>query len=154
MPDGADEDVHSFVGGLRDGSAGPHIGSFYDEMQETMMRNVGVYREESGMRRAIEDLRSLRERWNELRAQEEGGAFSNEVLGIFELRNLLDLALITAESAVNRRESRGAHSREDYPDRDDEEWLIHTLAVLSDDSVAIDYQSVDVSRWEPKPRVY
>jgi succinate dehydrogenase / fumarate reductase flavoprotein subunit len=75
-------------------------------------------------------------------------------LEILELGNLLDLALITAESARNRKESRGAHSREDFPDRDDENWLKHTLAWLDQDVVRIEYKPVDLSLWEPKPRMY
>ncbi|MFP4376560.1 MAG: succinate dehydrogenase/fumarate reductase flavoprotein subunit, partial [Spirochaetales bacterium] len=71
-----------------------------------------------------------------------------------ELENLLDLSLITAASAVNRKESRGAHSREDFPDRDDPNWLKHTLASLDGNDVKIDYKEVDTSIWEPKPRKY
>ena len=68
--------------------------------------------------------------------------------------NLLDLSLITAASALNRQESRGAHSREDFPERDDENWLKHTLAYLEGDTVRFDYKPVDTSIWEPKPRTY
>ena len=71
-----------------------------------------------------------------------------------ELGNLLDLALITAESALNRQESRGAHAREDFPERDDAQWLNHTLCHLEEDRVTLTTREVDTSRWEPKPRVY
>ena len=81
-------------------------------------------------------------------------AFNSEVLDVFEIGNLLDLALLTAESALNREESRGAHSREDFPERDDENWLKHTLAVLQNDRVEIGYKEVTLGRFEPKPRVY
>jgi succinate dehydrogenase / fumarate reductase flavoprotein subunit len=75
-------------------------------------------------------------------------------LEIIELGNLLDLSLLTAASALNRTESRGAHSREDYAERDDDNWLKHTLAYLEGDEVRIDHKAVDISIWEPKPRTY
>jgi succinate dehydrogenase / fumarate reductase flavoprotein subunit len=89
-----------------------------------------------------------------VRVQDTGGTFNTDLLEMIELGNLLDLSLITAVSAENRKESRGAHAREDFPERDDENWLRHTLAVLERDDVKIDSKEVDTSRWEPKPRVY
>ena len=99
-------------------------------------------------------MKELRQRAKELRLQDSNQSFNNEVLEIIELRNLLDLSLSTAAAALNRKESRGAHSREDYPERDDDNWLKHTLVSLKDDEVSIAYKDVDLSRWEPKPRVY
>ena len=139
---------------LNDGQKSPPIGAFYRELQSTMMRNIGVYRREEDMRASISDIRKIREQFLELRCQDSSEAFNNDILEILEIENLLDLALITAESAINRTESRGAHSREDYPDRNDDEWLKHTLADLDGDTVNISYKEVDVSRWQPKPRVY
>ena len=81
-------------------------------------------------------------------------AYNTNVLELLELHNLLDLALITAASADSRKESRGAHAREDFPDRDDQQYLKHTLAWLEGKSVRIGHKSVDLSIWKPKPRVY
>ena len=70
------------------------------------------------------------------------------------VHQMLDLAEVTAESALARKESRGAHSREDYPERDDENWLVHTLAYRTDSGVELKYKPVTVTRFEPKPRTY
>ncbi|MBW1842571.1 MAG: succinate dehydrogenase/fumarate reductase flavoprotein subunit, partial [Deltaproteobacteria bacterium] len=104
--------------------------------------------------RAVEKIQDLRSRYSEVRIDDTSKSFNTDLLEIIELSNLLDLSLVTAVSAENRRESRGAHSREDYPERDDPNWLKHTLAVLDGDQVRIDYKTVDTSVWEPKARVY
>jgi succinate dehydrogenase / fumarate reductase flavoprotein subunit len=129
-------------------------GHFYEEMQNTMMSNVGVYRTADRMKQAVKDVGRLREEFEEVGVADETKSFNAEVLHVLELGNLLDLSLVTAESALNRTESRGAHSREDFPERDDTNWLKHTLASLKDGKVSIDYKSVDVSIWKPKPRTY
>lgn len=139
---------------LTDGKKGPHGEKIREKMQFVMMENIGVYRNEAGMAKAVDVLRELREAYTKVRVQDRSKAFNTNLLEILELGNLLDLALITAESARNRKESRGAHSREDFPDRDDENWLKHTLAWLDQDAVRIDYKPVDISIWEPKPRMY
>ncbi len=129
-------------------------GHFYEEMQNTMMSNVGVYRTADRMKQAVKDVGRLREEFEEVGVADETKSFNAEVLHVLELGNLLDLSLVTAESALNRTESRGAHSREDFPERDDTNWLKHTLASLKGGKVSIDYKSVDVSIWKPKPRTY
>jgi succinate dehydrogenase / fumarate reductase flavoprotein subunit len=154
FPEGAEERATAKIDRLHDGSSGPHVGPFYTEMQETMMSKVGVYRNEKPMTEAVDEIQKLRERYHEVRTEDPNRAFNSDILGILELENLLDLSLITAASALNRQESRGAHSREDYPDRDDPNWLKHTLTSLDGDTVTIDYKGVDTSIWEPKPRKY
>ncbi len=139
---------------LKDGKKGPHGGHILEELQITMMENVGIYRNERDMARAVEKIQGLRKRYLDVRVQDRSDSFNTDLLDLIELGNLLDLALITAASALNRRESRGAHSREDFPDRDDGQWLKHTLAFLDGNRVQIDYKPVDTSIWSPKPRKY
>lgn len=147
-------DARAWIKRLMDGTSGPHGGHISDEMQTTMMEKVGIYRNEKEMQAAVDEIQALRTRYQSVRVQDSGKQFNTDLLEIIELGNLLDLSLITAVSALNRQESRGAHSREDYPERDDDTWLKHTLASLDGDTVTIDYKPVDTSIWEPKPRSY
>ncbi len=142
------------IDALRNRKGGRHVGPIMHRMQEVMMEKVGVYRTQEAMDKAVEEIRGLREDFKEIAVQDTGAGFNAEVLQIMELENLLDLSLVTAAGAANRTESRGAHAREDYPERDDDDWLKHTMATLDGDRVDIDYKSVDVSIWEPKPRTY
>jgi len=124
------------------------------ELQEVMMDNVGVFRIEGQIQAAVDKVRQLQERYRRVGLQDKGARFNTELLEAIELGYLLDLAEVTAVSALARRESRGAHSREDYPERDDENWLKHTLAYRTDNGVALKYKPVSITRFQPKPRTY
>ena len=139
---------------LFDGKKGPHGGHIREEMRDLMMEKIGIYRKGPAMQEAVRELEALRERYAEARTQDSSGRFNTDLLEILELGNLLDLALVTAASAGHRTESRGAHAREDFPERDDEGWLKHSLVWLEDGQTRIGYRGVDVSRWKPKPRTY
>jgi succinate dehydrogenase / fumarate reductase flavoprotein subunit len=125
-----------------------------EELRSVMMDNVGVFRESRMLSEAVAKVRELRERYGRIRIDDKGRRFNTELLAALELGYLLDLAEVTAVSAEARKESRGAHSREDFPDRDDENWLKHTLASVTDGEVRLTYRPVDVTRFEPKPRSY
>jgi succinate dehydrogenase / fumarate reductase flavoprotein subunit len=124
------------------------------ELQELMMDKVGVFRVQDQMRGAVDAIHELQERYRHVSIQDKGSKFNTELLEAIELGYLLDLAEVTAESALARTESRGAHSREDYPERDDEGWLQHTLAYRTETGVELRYKPVSITRFEPKPRTY
>jgi len=124
------------------------------EMQDTMMDYVGVFREEGGIEEAIDKLKELQERYERITIDDKGRQFNTDVLEAWELGALLDLAEVTAVTALNRAESRGGHYREDYPKRDDEKWLRHSLVWRKDGQTEIGYKSVAITEYEPKERVY
>jgi len=139
---------------LQDGKKGPNPEDLQLQMQKVMTENVGVYRNEKRMNKAVETIRDLREQYKEIKVQDTSKSFNTNLLEVLELGNLLDLAYITAFCALERKESRGSHARSDYPERDDANWLIHSLAWLKDDNVTTSSKPVDITRWKPKPRVY
>jgi succinate dehydrogenase / fumarate reductase flavoprotein subunit len=126
-----------------------------EEMQDTMMDNVGIFRTGPGMEESLRKIRELKERFRKVQVQDRGRRFNTDLLEAWELGNLLDLAEVTTLSALNRTESRGAHLREDYLDRDDKEWLKHTLIQRGEgDGYDISYKPVTITRFQPKERVY
>jgi succinate dehydrogenase / fumarate reductase, flavoprotein subunit len=139
---------------LRHGDGTANAFDIGNEMKRIMFEDVGVYRTEPGMQAAIEKLRALKERFKHVHVTDTGRMFNTELLNAWELGNLLDVAEVVAVSALNRKESRGGHSREDYPKRDDQNWLKHTLACRVDGRIEISYKPVTITRYQPKERVY
>jgi len=139
---------------LRNGSGNENAFDISTEMKKVMFDDVGIYRNEKNMKDAIEKVKGLQERYKHVRVTDTGRIFNTELLNAWELGNMLEVAEVVAECALNRKESRGGHSREDYPDRDDQNWLKHTLARKQDGKVAIDYKPVVITKHQPKARVY
>ena len=124
------------------------------EMQALMMDDVGVFRTEEGIQSALTRVRELQECAQDITVMDKGKRFNTDILEAIELQNLLDLAEVTAASALARQESRGAHSREDHKDRDDENWLTHTYATKVDGKVSLEYAPVSITIHHPKERTY
>jgi succinate dehydrogenase / fumarate reductase flavoprotein subunit len=123
-------------------------------MKNVMMDAVGIYRAGDGLREAVACLKELHAEAEDVGVGDTNEAYNTDLLELLELQNLLDLALITAASASRREESRGAHAREDFPERRDEAFLSHTLASLEGTSIRFGSKAVDISIWRPKPRAY
>jgi succinate dehydrogenase / fumarate reductase flavoprotein subunit len=139
---------------LRGGDGTERVAQLANEMKSVMFDEVGVFRTEQGLRHALEKVGELKERYEHVKVSDPGKIFNMELLSAWELGNLLDLAKVTTASALARTESRGAHAREDYPRRDDENWLKHTLAWVEDGKIRLGYKPVTITRFEPKERVY
>src|SRR5690606_21208041 len=155
LPKDAAERAAAELDRLRASKGGESVATIRSEMQEVMMDHVGVFREDAGLRQAVEKVRELKERYRNISIMDKGTVFNTELMEAWELGSLLELAEVTAVCALNRTESRGAHSREDYPQRNDEEWLKHTLAYRTEDGrVDIRYKPVVITKFQPKERVY
>jgi succinate dehydrogenase / fumarate reductase flavoprotein subunit len=124
------------------------------EIKEVMNDKVGVFRTEESMQAALDKLTELKQRFQHVQVGDRGKIFNTDLLNTWEIGNLLDLAEVTTVSAIARQESRGAHAREDFPKRDDENWMKHTLAWIRDGGVDLAYKPVDITKYEPKERVY
>jgi succinate dehydrogenase flavoprotein subunit len=125
------------------------------KMKEVMMDCVAMFRTGDGMQSALETIRELGERYKHIPLHDHGKIFNTEMINIWELGNLLEIAEIVTVAALARTESRGAHARDDYPKRDDVNWLKHTLAwVKSDGAIELRYKPVVITKFQPKARVY
>ncbi|MBI4484183.1 MAG: FAD-binding protein, partial [Acidobacteria bacterium] len=124
------------------------------ELTRAMERGAGIYRTESSLKETCDTVTKLRERFASLDPEDRSLAFNTELTAALELDFMLDVAASVAFSALARRESRGSHQRIDYPKRDDERYLKHSLAYWTGGAPRIEYQDVVITRWPPAERKY
>jgi succinate dehydrogenase / fumarate reductase flavoprotein subunit len=154
LPENAESGSRSGFDSLRNGSGQENVFDLSTELKNVMFSDVGIYRNEKDMQSALEKVRELKERYKAVTVSDSGRIFNTELLNAWELGNLLDIAEVVAASALNRKESRGGHSREDYPERDDKNWLKHTLVWNKNGKLEIGYKPVVITKHQPKARVY
>ncbi|MDT0466790.1 succinate dehydrogenase flavoprotein subunit [Streptomyces gibsoniae] len=159
LPEDPAELVVSQIERLRSSTGTERVAELRRELQETMDANVMVFRTEQTIKTAVEKIAELRERYRNVAIQDKGRRYNTDLLEAVELGNLLDLAEVMAVSALARKESRGGHYREDYPNRDDVNFMRHTMAYreVGDDgteSIRLDYKPVVQTRYQPMERKY
>lgn len=125
-----------------------------EELQSTMTVNCGVFREEKLLREELKVIKSLQEQYKWVEIGYKGQRFNTELLDVVELGNILDFAEVIVVGALARQESRGAHSRKDFPKRDDTNWLKHTLAWKTEKDIRLDYKPVVITRFKPEERKF
>jgi succinate dehydrogenase / fumarate reductase flavoprotein subunit len=155
VPEGAVSDAERELGVLlgRDDGERPH--AIRDRMATTMHENFGVFRRENQMKEQGQILDDLTERYQRVVVDDKGSVFNNDVTQALELGYLLELATCMVEAGLARKESRGAHARpHDYPDRDDENYLRHTLVRWVDGRPQLEWAPVRMTKWQPQERTY
>jgi succinate dehydrogenase / fumarate reductase flavoprotein subunit len=150
----ADTDRENIKNLLSNPEGGPMFGVLRHEMGKTMNDNLAVYRDQDGMETALSDIRDVREKYRSVYVPDKGKTFNTNLLFTIELGFMFDCAESVALSALERKESRGAHTRTDMPDRDDENWLKHILVKNSDDGPQLEHLPVVITDWKPEVRSY
>ena len=124
------------------------------KMQSVMMDYGSVFRDEEGLKKGIEEIQTLKERYHDIALLNKGKAFNYELMEAIELGHQLNLSEVILLSALHRRESRGAHYREDFPSRADRYFLKHTLVFQTPKGPEVRYKPVKITRFQPEARVY
>ncbi len=154
LPKGPEVPVLESLAALRNGDRSERAAVIRREMQELMFEHVGVFRTAAGMQQAITKLEELQQRYRHVGVDDGGRVFNTDLLEAWELGCLLDTAQVTAVAALKRKESRGAHAREDFPQRDDKRWLKHSLARLTDEGIQLTTKAVKITKYQPRERTY
>jgi succinate dehydrogenase / fumarate reductase flavoprotein subunit len=159
LPEDAPGFTISMIEKLRSSTGGERVAALKREMQETMDMNAQVYRTEATLKQALSDVQELKRRFQNVAIQDKGVRYNTDLMEAIELGFLLDLAELVVVGALERKESRGGHAREDYPNRDDVNFMRHTMAYRrgsegGQDSIQLDYKPVTVTRYQPMERKY
>ncbi len=154
LPENPEAGVQAALDRLMANTQGVPAAKLRKAMQEVMMMNVGVFRTDQLLTEALERVRELKKQFANVYVSDRGKRFNTDLLETWELENMLDLAEVTTLSALNRTESRGGHARDDYPQRDDVNWLKHTFIWQDGDNFRFGYKPVTIGRYLPQARVY
>jgi succinate dehydrogenase / fumarate reductase flavoprotein subunit len=155
VPESLERDAARSLRALLDRGSGERPWKIREELGSSMLENFAVFRREDQMMRQREILLELRERYKKVYVEDKGEVFNSDLTQAIELGNMLDTALCMIEAGIWRKESRGAHARPyDYPKRDDENFMVHSITRWQDDGVELSTSPVRVTKWEPEERKY
>jgi succinate dehydrogenase / fumarate reductase flavoprotein subunit len=155
VPPSVEADAERELKELLDRTDGERPWTIRDELAQTMHENFGVFRREEEMQQQGEIVASLRERYERVTVDDKGTLFNNDITQALELGFLLELAECMIVSGLARKESRGAHARPyDFPERDDENYLRHTVVTWEDGAPKLDWKPVTITKWQPEVRTY
>ena len=155
LPEAAESQVVALVEKLLASTGTEKVNTIRTELQATMDRNAQVFRTEESLAEAEADIAALKQRYEHIAISDKGKRYNSDLLEAAELGFLLDLAEVLVISARNRKESRGGHAREDYTERDDANYMKHTMAYREPDgSIRLDWKPVVVTRYQPMARKY
>lgn len=161
LPENAAQDVIDMLAKVRKSKGKEKIAQLRKELQETMDKNAQVFRTEETLNEALAKIAELRQRYEKISIQDQGKRFNTDLLEAVELGFLLDLAEVTVVTCRERRESRGAHLREDFPNRDDKKFMVHSMAYLKDKTdrktktnIKVDWKPVVITNYQPMERKY
>ena len=162
MPADPEKEVRELVERLRTSNGTERVAVLRRELQEEMDKNAQVFRTEESLSSVTRTIQGLRERYQNIGIQDRGKRFNTDLLEAIELGFLLDIAEVVVYSARNRKESRGGHMRDDYPDRNDADYMVHTMAYLTGDAhsadasdhIRMDWKPVVITHYQPMERKY
>ncbi len=143
-----------FISSLMKREGNEKLAEIRSQMGEITWSKMGIFRDEKSLSSAVEDLSELLERWENIPVNDKSKIFNTNLIELLELRNMLELARAVAFAALYRKESRGGHSREDYPSRDDEKFLKHSLLYYKEGKLILEYIPVDITEYKPAQRTY
>ena len=140
---------------LRKTGGSERIATIRQEMQAAMEEGAGIYRNGQALQKSIDKIRELQDRYRNIRIEDDSRTFNTELTSALELGYMLEVAASIVECGLKRTESRGAHQRTDFPSRDDDNFLAHSLIHRNaDGSSRIEYLPVTITRWPPSERIY
>jgi len=154
VPEDAIAETVKLIEHMRNATGTEKIAVIRKELQDTMDKNAQVYRTEESLNEALDKIKELRKRYEHIQVQDRGMRFNTDLLEAIELGFLLDLAEVLAFTARERRESRGGHFREDYETRDDEKFMVHSMAYKTESDIKIDWKPVTITNYPPMERKY
>ncbi|NBR23256.1 MAG: FAD-binding protein, partial [Micrococcales bacterium] len=154
VPEDAIAETVKLIEHMRNATGTEKIAVIRKELQDTMDKNAQVYRTEESLNEALDKIKELRKRYEHIQVQDRGMRFNTDLLEAIELGFLLDLAEVLAFTARERRESRGGHFREDFETRDDEKFMVHSMAYKTESDIKIDWKPVTITNYPPMERKY